>query len=77
MIQEYMVLLHQEIIKSLLLIKVFLQVVIKTIIAHLGAWKQTKLLMIKLKDIIYENAILNIYDVPVFYFPKFFHQTPL
>ena len=28
------------------------------------------------KDIIYENAILNIYDVPVFYFPKFFHPDP-
>ena len=24
----------------------------------------------------YENAILNIYDVPVFYFPKFFHPDP-
>ena len=23
------------------------------------------------KDIIYENAILNIYDVPVFYFQNF------
>ena len=28
------------------------------------------------KDIIYDNAILNIYDVPVFYFPKFFHPDP-
>ena len=28
------------------------------------------------KDIIYEKAILNIYDVPVFYFPKFFHPDP-
>ena len=28
------------------------------------------------KDIIYNNAVLNIYDVPVFYFPKFFHPDP-
>ena len=28
------------------------------------------------KEIIYKNAILNIYDVPVFYFPKFFHPDP-
>ena len=33
--------------------------------------------MIKKKKIlIYKNAILNIYDVPVFYFPKFFHPDP-
>jgi LPS-assembly protein len=28
------------------------------------------------KDIIYKNAVLNVYDVPVFYFPKFFHPDP-
>ena len=28
------------------------------------------------KNIIYDNAILNIYDIPVFYFPKFFHPDP-
>ena len=28
------------------------------------------------KRITYENAILNIYDVPVLYFPKFFHPDP-
>jgi len=28
------------------------------------------------KEISYENAILNIYDIPVFYFPKFFHPDP-
>ena len=28
------------------------------------------------KEIVYENAVLNIYDVPVFYFPKFFHPDP-
>ena len=28
------------------------------------------------KELIYDNAILNIYDVPVFYFPKFFHPDP-
>ena len=28
------------------------------------------------QNILYENAILNLYDVPVFYFPKFFHPDP-
>ena len=28
------------------------------------------------KNILYDNAILNLYDVPVFYFPKFFHPDP-
>lgn len=28
------------------------------------------------KKIIYKNALLKIYDVPVFYFPKFFHPDP-
>ena len=28
------------------------------------------------KELIYDNAILNVYDVPVFYFPKFFHPDP-
>ena len=28
------------------------------------------------KQITYENAVLNIYDFPVFYFPKFFHPDP-
>ena len=28
------------------------------------------------KNISYNNAILNIYDIPVFYFPKFFHPDP-
>ena len=28
------------------------------------------------QNIHYENAILNLYDVPVFYFPKFFHPDP-
>ena len=28
------------------------------------------------KDMIYKNAILRIYDVPVLYFPKFFHPDP-
>ena len=28
------------------------------------------------KELIYDNAVLNIYDVPVFYFPKFFHPDP-
>ncbi len=28
------------------------------------------------KQLIYENAVLNIYDIPVLYFPKFFHPDP-
>ena len=28
------------------------------------------------KQIEYKNAILNVYDIPVFYFPKFFHPDP-
>ena len=28
------------------------------------------------KEIFYKNAILKVYDVPVFYFPKFFHPDP-
>ena len=27
-------------------------------------------------EIIYNNAVLNIYDVPILYFPKFFHPDP-
>ena len=30
----------------------------------------------KNQNVHYKNAILNIYDVPVFYFPKFFHPDP-
>ena len=28
------------------------------------------------RDLIYKNAVLKIYDVPVLYFPKFFHPDP-
>ena len=28
------------------------------------------------KQINYKNAYLNVYDIPVFYFPKFFHPDP-
>ena len=28
------------------------------------------------KQLIYDNALLKIYDVPVIYFPKFFHPDP-
>ena len=30
----------------------------------------------KKKQLIYDNSILNLYNVPVFYFPKFFHPDP-
>jgi len=28
------------------------------------------------RDLIYKNAVLKVYDVPVLYFPKFFHPDP-
>ena len=28
------------------------------------------------KQLIYENSLLKLYDVPIFYFPKFFHPDP-
>ncbi|WP_145597256.1 LPS assembly protein LptD [Candidatus Pelagibacter sp. FZCC0015] len=28
------------------------------------------------KELIYENAYLNIFDIPILYFPKFFHPDP-
>ena len=28
------------------------------------------------KSIYYDSAVLKIYDVPIFYFPKFFHPDP-
>ena len=38
---------------------------------------QTRLSTITKKNkIIYKNAFLNIYDLPVLYFPKFFHPDP-
>ena len=30
----------------------------------------------KKKEIIYNNALLKIYDIPILYFPKFFHPDP-
>ena len=30
----------------------------------------------KKRQLIYENSILNLYNIPVFYFPKFFHPDP-
>ena len=30
----------------------------------------------KKKQLLYDNAVLNIYDVPILYFPKFFHPDP-
>ena len=28
------------------------------------------------KQLIYENSVLKLYDIPIFYFPKFFHPDP-
>ena len=32
--------------------------------------------MTKIKQIIYDSATLKIYDIPILYFPKFFHPDP-
>ena len=43
------------------------------------AWsiKSKKIIHDKIKrNMVYEDAFLKIYDVPVFYFPKFFHPDP-
>ena len=43
------------------------------------AWsmKSKKITHDKVKrQLIYENSVLNLYDMPVFYFPKFFHPDP-
>ena len=37
-----------------------------TILRNVQNWKQIE----------YKHAILKVYDVPVFYFPKFFHPDP-
>ncbi|MDB3982000.1 organic solvent tolerance protein [Candidatus Pelagibacter sp.] len=43
------------------------------------AWsmKSEKIIHDKIKkQVIYKDAVLNVYDFPVFYFPKFFHPDP-
>ena len=32
--------------------------------------------MIKTKQLIYDHAVLEVYDIPIFYYPKFFHPDP-
>ena len=32
--------------------------------------------MIEKKQLNYKNAVVQIYDIPIFYFPKFFHPDP-
>ena len=44
-------------------------------IAHHGVLK-LKILMISKKQLIYDDAILKVYNMPVLYFPKFFHPDP-
>jgi LPS-assembly protein len=77
MIQEYMDLLHIVMkIKQLLNNGIFTSCKIND---NCPPWsiKAEKITHDKIKkDMIYENAILKIYDVPVLYFPKFFHPDP-
>ena len=57
--------------------KVSLPHVKKMMIVHHGKCLQKKSNMIKSKKTIYyDNAWLKIYDVPVLYFPRFFHPDP-
>ena len=28
------------------------------------------------RQLMYEDSVLNLFDIPVFYFPKFFHPDP-
>ena len=37
---------------------------------------QKILRMIKKREISYDNALLRVYDLPIAYFPKFFHPDP-
>ena len=53
-----------------------LQPVKDEMVVHLGKCLLKKYNMIKKKIINYDNAFLKIYDIPVFYFPKFFHPDP-
>ena len=49
----------------------------KMMVVHHGNYLLKKLFMTKTKKIIkYSNAWLKIYDLPVVYFPKFFHPDP-
>ena len=42
-----------------------------------GQYKQQKCFMtIKKKTIYYDNAVIKIYDIPIFYFPKLSHPDP-
>ena len=38
--------------------------------------KSSKILHDSKKTIYYDNAVVKIYDIPIFYFPKFFHPDP-
>ena len=44
---------------------------------HLGLFKHLNFYMIKKKTIYYDNAVIKIYDIPIFYFPKFIIQILL
>ena len=45
-------------------------------IVHLGLYLQKIKHEKNKKQITYDSAILKIYDLPVMYFPKFFHPDP-
>ena len=47
----------------------------KTISVHHGRFKLLKCYMI-IKTIYYKNAVVKIYDVPVFYIPRLSHPDP-
>ena len=64
--------------KNLYLKKVFLLFAIieqKTSV-HLGVFNQVKCFMIMKKNNFYENAVVKVYDIPIFYSPKLSHPDP-
>ena len=47
----------------------------KTNVLH-GQFNHLKYYMIIKKTIYYDNALIKVYNIPIFYFPKFSHPDP-
>ena len=48
----------------------------KMINVHLGLYKHQRCFIIAKKTIYYDNAVIKIYDLPIFYLPKLSHPDP-
>ena len=78
-IPEYSLIQVISLKKKAPLEKVYLQSVNieRMINALLGLFNQEKMLHDnKKKTIYYDHAIVKVYDIPIFYFPKFLHPDP-